>query len=30
MARAGAPGTGVLTAALAPLAAHLARKVSTT
>ncbi|MEU6640826.1 SCO3242 family prenyltransferase [Streptomyces rochei] len=30
MARAGAPGTGVLTATLAPLAAHLARKVSTT
>nr|WP_254404884.1 UbiA family prenyltransferase [Streptomyces sp. AC627_RSS907] len=30
MARAGAPGTGVLTAALAPVAARLARKVSTT
>jgi UbiA prenyltransferase family len=30
MARAGAPGTGTLTAALAPLAARLARKVSPT
>ncbi|MCX4696897.1 SCO3242 family prenyltransferase [Streptomyces sp. NBC_01408] len=30
MARAGAPGTALLTAALAPVAARLARKVSTT
>jgi 4-hydroxybenzoate polyprenyltransferase len=30
MARAGAPGTGLLTAALAPVAARLARRVSTT